>query len=102
MWNYADSLDAIPTTPLRMYLSGTESSVEVGSLSKKHPARSTSRTYTYDPLDTRPGEFELKQGGEPGSYNIMSYSALSERRVSARFPKMCVTAKSVVRLPRNR
>jgi hypothetical protein len=75
VWNYADRYDTIPSTPLRLYLRGKESSADVGSLSKKHPAQSTSRKHSSDPLDTRPGEFEIPQGGERGSSIIMSTSA---------------------------
>ena len=82
-WKYADSLEAIPTTPVRMYLDssgdGANDIALPGILSKKRPSKSTSDKYTYDPLDTRPGEVEMKLGGEPGSYNIMYYSANTQR-----------------------
>jgi len=40
---------------------------------------SASDKYTYDPLDTRPGEMEVRLGGEPDSYNIMMTNAKSQR-----------------------
>jgi predicted acyl esterase len=70
VWNYADRFDAIPSTPLRLYLRGKERSADVGSLSKKHSAQSTSRKHPYDPLDTRPGEFEIPQGEANGAHPL--------------------------------
>jgi hypothetical protein len=82
-WKYADSLEAIPTTPVRLYLDSTKDGANdvfsSGMLGKKLPSMSTSDKYTYDPLDTRPGEFEMEQGGEPDSYNIMDTNAKSQR-----------------------
>jgi len=87
-WNYADSFDTIPSTPLRLYLSGKESTADVGSLSKKHPAQSTSRKHPYDPLDTRPGEFAIQQGGQTELiyYHVHQRvePALSSRQASRR------------------
>jgi len=90
-WKYADCLEAIPTTPVKLYLDSTEKGAKSvslpGMLSKKRPSLSTSDKYTYDPLDIRPGELEMKLGGEPGSYNVMSTSAKSQRyaRSTSRF-----------------
>ncbi|KPK45792.1 MAG: hypothetical protein AMK72_10540 [Planctomycetes bacterium SM23_25] len=78
-WKYADSLEAIETTSLKLYLDSGEKGANPGKLSKERPRLSASDKYTYDPLDTRPGEFERKQEGEPGSYNIMETSAKSVR-----------------------
>jgi len=82
-WKYADSLEAIPTTPVKLYLDSPEDGANdvfsSGMLRKKLPSLSTSDKYTYDPLDTRPGEFEMEQGGEPDSYNIMDTNAKSQR-----------------------
>ncbi len=82
-WKYADSLKAIPTTPVKLYLdSGEEGANDVfgsGTLSESRPRMATSDEYTYDPLDTRPGEVEVRLGREPGSYNIMGTSAKSQR-----------------------
>jgi len=82
-WKYADSLEAIPTTPVKLYLDSTEeganSVFSSGTLSKKRPSMTTSDKYTYDPLETRPGEVEVELGREPGSYNIMMTNAKSQR-----------------------
>ncbi len=82
-WKYAESLEAIPSKPVKLYLDSTEeganSVFSSGMLSKKRPSMTTSDKYTYDPLDTRPGELEVKLGREPGSYNIMNTSAKSQR-----------------------
>ena len=82
-WKYADSLEAIPTSPVKIYLDSTGDSANdiasPGTLSRKRPGLSLSDKYIYDPLDTRPGEEELKLGSESGSYNIMGYSAKTQR-----------------------
>jgi len=82
-WNYADRLEDIPTTPLKLYLDSPETGANdvfsSGTLGKKLPRLSTSDKYVYDPLDIRPGEFEMEQGGEPDSYNIMNTNAKSQR-----------------------
>ena len=82
-WKYADSLEAIPTTPVKMYLDSTGNAAndinQPGLLSRELPSMSASDKYTYDPLDTRPGEAEIKLGGEPDSYNIMGYNAKTQR-----------------------
>ena len=82
-WKYANGLEAIPTSPVKMYLDSTgEGANSVfcsGRLSKELPRMSASDKYTYDPLDTRPGEMEIKLGREVGSYNIMKYSAKTQR-----------------------
>jgi len=82
-WNYADSLEDIPTTPVKLYLDSPETGANdvfsSGALSNKLPSLSTSDKYVYDPLDTRPGEFEMEQGGEPDAYNIMGTNAKSQR-----------------------
>ena len=78
-WNYADSLEAIKTTPVKLYLDSGERGETPGKLSKERPRLSTSGKYTYDPLDLRPGEFEQKQGREDGSYNIFGTNAKSQR-----------------------
>jgi hypothetical protein len=82
-WNYADSLEDIPTTPVKLYLDSPETGANdvfsSGTLRKKLPSLSTSDKYVYDPLDTRPGEFEMEQGGEPDAYNIMETNAKSQR-----------------------
>ncbi len=78
-WKYADSLEAIPTEPVRLYLVSDREGARTGTLDPKKPARPTSGAFIYDPLDTRPGEFEIEREGEPGSYNIMETNARSQR-----------------------
>ena len=82
-WKYADSLEDIPTTPVKLYLdspgTGAKDIFSSGTLGKKLPSLSTSDKYIYDPLDIRPGEFEMEQRGEPDSYNIMGTNAKSQR-----------------------
>ncbi|MCX5672876.1 MAG: CocE/NonD family hydrolase [Planctomycetota bacterium] len=78
-WKYADSLEAIPTIPVKLYLGPPGKGATLGTLSKERASLSTSATYTYDPLDTRPGKLEMKEGGEPDSYNIMQTNARSRR-----------------------
>lgn len=82
-WKYADSLEDIPSSPRKWYLdsgeTGARSLSAPGLLGDALPGRSPSDTYTYDPLDTRPGEMEVELGRERGSYNIMGTNALSER-----------------------
>ena len=78
-WNYADSLEAINSTPVKLYLDSSKRGETPGKLSKERPRLSTSGKYKYDPLDLRPGEFEHKQGREDGSYNIFGTSAKSQR-----------------------
>jgi putative CocE/NonD family hydrolase len=82
-WKYADSLEAIPTKPVRLYLSSPTKSERPGKLSEERPGPSSKGTYTYDPLDIRPGKFEIEQGGERNSYNIMKTNAGSERYAMA-------------------
>jgi len=82
-WKFADSLETIPSSPRNWVLDsgekGAPSLSAPGLLGDAPPRRAPSDTYTYDPLDTRPGEMEIELGGEPGSYNIMSTNALSQR-----------------------
>ncbi len=82
-WKYADSLDALPSTATKWYLDsgkkGARSLSAPGLLDKEPPSEASSDTYTYDPLDTRPGEMEIRLGGERGSYNIMRTNALTQR-----------------------
>jgi len=82
-WKYSDSLEAIPTTPVKLYLdsppTGANDVFSSGTLSKALPSMSASDKYIYDPLDTRPGEMEVRLGPEPDSYNIMMTNAKSQR-----------------------
>ena len=66
-WKYANSLEEIPTRAQKMYLSSTDGAGDAfhsGSLETNRPngAYSTrSDTFTYDPLDKRPGELEREE-----------------------------------------
>ncbi|OGN98187.1 MAG: hypothetical protein A2Z71_01540, partial [Chloroflexi bacterium RBG_13_50_21] len=69
-WKYADSLEEIPTRTQKMYLSSENGARDVfhsGKLETKAPtgagtARSShADTFTYDPLDKRPGQLERKE-----------------------------------------
>jgi len=86
-WKFADSLEKIPSSPRNWYLDsgekGAPSLSAPGLLGDAPPCRAPSDTYTYDPLDTRPGEMEIELGGERGSYNIMSTNALSQRHAQS-------------------
>jgi putative CocE/NonD family hydrolase len=63
-WKYAGSLGEIPTHPEEMYLGSTNGANDVfhsGNLGTRKPNRAgsiRSDTFTYDPLDKRPGNLE--------------------------------------------
>jgi putative CocE/NonD family hydrolase len=60
-WKYADSLDAISNAQETLYLgsNGTASDAfHSGALLDKSAGGASSDSWTYDPLDTRPGEAE--------------------------------------------
>ncbi len=62
-WKFANSLEEIPTRARKMYLSSENGAGDVfhsGSLETKKPHANRSDTFTYDPLDTRPGDLEHK------------------------------------------
>lgn len=62
-WKYADSIDTIADTEQRFYLGSTgghpNDVFHSGTLGETRPAMSEPDRYTYDPLDTRPGELEI-------------------------------------------
>jgi putative CocE/NonD family hydrolase len=63
-WKYANSLEEIPTRIHKMYLSSENGAWDVfhsGYLGTRKPHSSRSDTFTYDPLDTRPGQLERKE-----------------------------------------
>ncbi len=63
-WKYADSLEEITAETRRLYLDSTGTAGDVfhsGTLSPVEPAGSKPDTYTYDPLDIRPGEMEREE-----------------------------------------
>jgi len=82
-WKYADNLYAIPSRATKWYLDsgrdGASSISKPGILNIDSPSGKPSDTYTYDPLDTRPGEMEIAEGDESGSYNIFRTNAFSQR-----------------------
>jgi putative CocE/NonD family hydrolase len=65
VWKYADSLEAIPTRPLTLYLStphGTANDVfRSGSLVRERPTKAAPARYIYDPLDVRFAELEKEE-----------------------------------------
>ena len=63
-WKYANSLEEIPAHTKKMYLGSETSARDVfhsGSLQAKFPKGLTKDSFTYDPLDKRPGELERKE-----------------------------------------
>jgi putative CocE/NonD family hydrolase len=64
-WKYADSLEAIPTRPLRLYLrtpGGSANDVfRSGSLVRGYPGKAPPARYVYDPLDVRFAELEKEE-----------------------------------------
>lgn len=60
-WKYADSLEAIKVTPEKMYLCSHDGAHDVfhsGSLETDAPKGTHCDSFSYDPLDKRPGELE--------------------------------------------
>jgi putative CocE/NonD family hydrolase len=60
-WKYADSLESISNEKRTLYLDSngkTNSVFQSGALSQKPAAGTTVDKWTYDPLDTRPGDAE--------------------------------------------
>ncbi len=60
-WKYADTLESISKGTLSFYLSssgGTPDIFHSGSLLPAKPTSTASDTWTYDPLDNRPGDAE--------------------------------------------
>jgi putative CocE/NonD family hydrolase len=63
-WKYADSLEAIGSVQIRLYLGSSEGANDVfhsGSLVDHEPTGAPHDVYTYDPLDKRFGELERKE-----------------------------------------
>lgn len=74
-WKYADSLEAIANEKRTLYLASSGTAQDVfhsGSLAEKPGSSSPGDTWTYDPLDTRPGANEPDE--EP-AYLISQSSA---------------------------
>lgn len=63
-WKYVDSLEEIASETRRYYLSSRDGCANdvfhSGQLETKEPGSARPDQYVYDPLDTRPGELELK------------------------------------------
>ncbi len=66
-WKYADSLESISNATKTLYLgsgSGAGDVFRSGALTEDNPAASTGMdSWTYDPLDTRPGSAEPEDDG---------------------------------------
>ena len=66
-WKYADRLEAISNSQMRLYVGSNDGRpndiFHSGTLSEAKPSGSSPDQYTYDPLDTRPGELELHPSG---------------------------------------
>jgi uncharacterized protein len=63
-WKYADSLEAIPTKPKKLYIDSigsTNDAFHSGTLENNLPKGDPSDTYIYDPLDKRFGELEHQE-----------------------------------------
>jgi putative CocE/NonD family hydrolase len=64
-WKYADSLEAISDTTLRLYLSSVNGQANdvfrSGALDETAPGQCSPDQYVYDPLDTRPAELEREE-----------------------------------------
>lgn len=64
-WKYADSLAAIASNRRTLYLNSDGSHAgdifHSGRLSDQRPDKSAPDSYTYDPLDMRPGELEREE-----------------------------------------
>jgi putative CocE/NonD family hydrolase len=73
-WKYADDLDQIGREPVRYYLTsagrGASELFRSGQLTTGQPAPTAADEWTYDPMDTRPGERELNapDGGDTPTY----------------------------------
>jgi putative CocE/NonD family hydrolase len=62
-WKYADSLESISSETRTLYLGSNgnaESVFRSGTLSEKPGAAAAADKWTYDPLDTRPGDAEVE------------------------------------------
>jgi putative CocE/NonD family hydrolase len=63
-WKYADDLKSLPTSLRRLYLKSDGKANDIfqsGELAEEKPEDSPSDHYVYDPLDTRPAEFEKEE-----------------------------------------
>jgi putative CocE/NonD family hydrolase len=63
-WKYADDLAAIAKTTRTLYLDSAGEAGDIfhsGTLSEKKPAGKEEDRFTYDPLDLRPGQLELRE-----------------------------------------
>lgn len=64
-WKYADSLEAIPSQPWRLYLNASAGQANdvfhSGRLEEKQPVASQPDRYVYDPLDVSSAQLELEE-----------------------------------------
>jgi putative CocE/NonD family hydrolase len=107
-WKYADSLEGISNATKTLYLgsgSGAGDVFRSGALTEDNPAASTGTdSWTYDPLDTRPGSAEPEDDGNSltsqrtvvnlfGEGVIYHSEIFSENTEIAGFPKLTVWLK---------
>ncbi len=67
-WKYADSLESISNALQTLYLTSNGAAADVfhsGTLAESKPAGAAADSWTYDPLDTRPGAAELDDDPTP-------------------------------------
>ena len=64
-WKYADNLESVENTTLRLYLNSSHGKANnvflSGTLEETPPGASQPDRYVYDPLDTRPSELERQE-----------------------------------------
>jgi len=107
-WKYADSLESISNATKTLYLGSGGGAGDVfrsGALTEENPAASTGMdSWTYDPLDTRPGSAEPEDDGNSltsqravvnlfGEGVIYHSEMFSENTEIAGFPKLTVWLK---------
>jgi len=107
-WKYADSLESISNATKTLYLgsgSGAGDVFRSGALTEDNPAASTGMdSWTYDPLDTRPGSAEPEDDGNSltsqraavnlfGEGVIYHSEIFPENTEIAGFPKLTVWLK---------
>ena len=66
IWKYADSLDTLATSKRTLFLASNgfaSDAFHSGTLAQASPQTSDTDKFTYDPLDTRPGDVDVQVGG---------------------------------------
>ncbi len=68
VWKYADSLEEVPTQPVKFYLNSADGHANdvfhSGSLDRDKPGKSQPDRYVYNPLDLRPIEFQKEAAND--------------------------------------